>query len=458
MIVYFRLATDSFLVLGKTDGVIYDLGRNRLLLLDPGAAALVKRCESNQPTDDLEPGSAEMALLDKLVQRGVGNFLPSPHFVEKLQFQSPVRFQGIAADPPRFDRLTLQITDRCGLACKTCRLEGHQATWQPCTACLMRALPGERAHPSGDDFDALFDDLRRLEFKNLHLRGGDPLAEPDLLADLLRRAAARYPELIIFVTTPGEGRLPNLATVPSQVRFNVVLLGTSAKDYEEAAGCGAAWDRVVSNVDSLRAADSQGAGRLLVTILLTETTRARKDELLAFAKDRWGLTPGLAETYPYPLTGWDGPPRFSHVGPRAKPVAPFRDTWEFFFRAYNNTCLFGGVDLGLDGGFRPCAWVDEVFGHWPAESLHTAMSRPQPYHYWELTKEGIEGCRECALRYACADCTVAELDGQLLPGVRDMYCPLNLSEDLASGRVRPVLGPAEFIEEIVLAEGSGHRG
>jgi len=135
--------------------------------------------------------------------------------------------------------------------------------------------------------------------------------------------------------------------------FNVVILRVSADDYERVGGSGAAWEEVVANVDTLKAAGFGESGRLTVTIQLMLPTRHRSREIASFVRHRWAIDRGVAETYFYALPG-DERPRFSHVGLRTKAVAPFRDVGEFFFCAYNNTCLHGAVDLGLDGQFRPC--------------------------------------------------------------------------------------------------------
>ena len=253
------------------------------------------------------------------------------------------------------------------------------------------------------------------------------------------------------------GTAPDLAPA-ARLKFNVTLMGASGEDYERVSGRGSVWEDVLANIDTLKAAGYAESGRLTLTLLLTPATRRRKNEIMTFVSERWGLVPGVAEAYPYPLAPSEERPSFSHVEARIKPIAPFRDVGEFFFRAYNNTCLHGAVDLGVDGSFRPCGWIDEVFGHWPADSLHTAMSKPQPYYYWELTKESIEGCRDCALRFACTDCTVAELDGQALLGIKGMYCPFDSEEDPDEGAVPSVAAPEGYVHVIALGDGGGDRG
>lgn len=452
---YFRLVPDCFLVPGNRWAAVYDLRHGRLFLADGRAADLLAHCERGEAVDDFPPDSPEGKLLRWLVAEGLGDFLPTRHFVERLQLYSPIRFQGIAADAPNFSRLSFQITDKCGLTCEVCGAEGNKALWQPCATCLMRVPVGDRGSYEEDDLDRLIDDLRRMEFKTLHLRGGNPLYEDGLLLRLIERVHARYPNLNLLVTTPGQGRLADLASWAC-LRFNVVLLGASADDYERVGGAGAAWEEVVANVDTLKAAGFAESGRLTVTIQLTLATRHRSREIASFVRHRWAIDPGVAEAYPYPVPG-DEHPRFSHVGPRTKPITPFRDVGEFFFRAYNNTCLHGAVDLGLDGLFRPCHWAGEAFGCWPSDTLRTAMAKPQPYYYWELTKEGIEACRRCALRYACADCTVAELDGEALRGIREMYCPLDPGGDMNDGVVPSVSAPDGYVQVLTLGNGGGDR-
>lgn len=452
--IYFRLAPDCFLIAGPRDAAIYDLGHQRLYILNPDAAALLRRCERNEPVDPTEE-TAEMLLLQAMADQGLGFFLAKPHFVEKLQLQSPVRFKGIGADPPRFERLSWQITRRCNFSCRHCGAKVRPVTWQACSTCLMRGDTSvSHGVPSWNSemLNRLLDDLAAMEFRTLHLRGGNPLLEEELLREIADRVERGRLSLTLMVTTPGVGRFAGLLGRRA-VRFNIVLLGTSPADYAITTGDPGAWREIQRSVQEVQRADSLFS----ITLLLTPETRGRKEENVSYIQKTWGVTPIIAEAYPYSYFTSTGAetPRFTHVGPSAKPLFPFRDQGEFFFRTTNNTCLAGTVDLGPHGCFRPCAWLDEVLGRWPADTLHAVMSRPQTYHYWELIKDNISSCKNCPLRYACADCTAVELEGERLPAVKKAYCPFEPEKGDGTAAVERPWEPREFVRKIVLSNLGG---
>lgn len=289
-----------------------------------------------------------------------------------------------------------------------------------------------------------------MEFRTLYIRGGNPLLEGELLHEIADRVEHNCPGLTLMVTTPGVGPLGGLLGRHA-IRFNLVLLGTSLADYSTTVGDRGAWKEVRSGVNEVYKA----GGPFSITLLLTPETRARKAESISYIQKTWGVAPIVAEAYPYHYLTSTGAetPRFTHVGPLAKPLFPFRDQGEFFFRASNNTCLAGMVDLGHDGCFRPCAWLDEILGQWPADSLHAVMSRPQVYYYWELTKENIAARKNCPLRYACADCTAVEMEGERRPVVKEAYCPFDPEAADSPAAVDRPWEPREFVRKIVLSSG-----
>jgi len=80
---------------------------------------------------------------------------------------------GLHGDPPRLLDLTVQLTDRCNLACPTCNRTSFTDGDMP----LERVL-------------ALVTEAATLGCRNLHLTGGEPTVHPDLPA-VVRFAVAR---------------------------------------------------------------------------------------------------------------------------------------------------------------------------------------------------------------------------------------------------------------------------
>ena len=79
--------------------------------------------------------------------------------------------------------------------------------------------------------------------------------------------------------------------------------------------------------------------------------------------------------------------------------------YNFFTKSlHGHTCLHGKLAVGADGLVRPCVMYRFPVGTWQDVQLcglNNVMN-----DIWHLTKDKIEGCRDCAMRYACFDCRV----------------------------------------------------
>ncbi|WP_148233416.1 SPASM domain-containing protein [Pyrococcus sp. NA2] len=87
-------------------------------------------------------------------------------------------------------------------------------------------------------------------------------------------------------------------------------------------------------------------------------------------------------------------------------------------------CLAGLVAISPEGFVTPCPLLRKfIVGDITRESLKTIIKKQRLKKFWKLTKDKIEFCSRCNLRYACHDCRALEYmaTGELL-GME--FCPL----------------------------------
>lgn len=71
---------------------------------------------------------------------------------------------------------------------------------------------------------------------------------------------------------------------------------------------------------------------------------------------------------------------------------------------YNN-CLYGKIVILKDGSIKNCPLSHKIYGTVFAEqSLRDVIESEDFQSYWTLSKDKVEGCMDCELRYACLDC------------------------------------------------------
>lgn len=103
------------------------------------------------------------------------------------------------------------------------------------------------------------------------------------------------------------------------------------------------------------------------------------------------------------------------------------------FHAYNkykvvNGCLYKKVSIDEFGEVRNCPSQSISFGNIQEKSLLEIVSTEKFRKLWYLTKDNIENCKDCELRYCCTDCRFI-----LENPSNSLSKPLNCKYDIKSG-------------------------
>ncbi|MCP4148560.1 MAG: radical SAM protein [bacterium] len=85
-------------------------------------------------------------------------------------------------------------------------------------------------------------------------------------------------------------------------------------------------------------------------------------------------------------------------------IQPFH----FFYSRVYNPCLGHKVAVDTDGAVKPCLWADEVLGNVGDDNIKAMIVAGKFDKYWDLTKDKVDVCMNCDLRYACNDCPITE--------------------------------------------------
>ncbi|UKB84598.1 grasp-with-spasm system SPASM domain peptide maturase [Chryseobacterium sp. MEBOG06] len=70
----------------------------------------------------------------------------------------------------------------------------------------------------------------------------------------------------------------------------------------------------------------------------------------------------------------------------------------------HNSCLHKKIGIDINGNIKNCPLMPESYGNINNSSLEDALAKPDFKRYWNLTKDGIEICKDCEFRYVCTDC------------------------------------------------------
>jgi MoaA/NifB/PqqE/SkfB family radical SAM enzyme len=416
---YFSLDNDCFLIEGSRDAALYDVTGHCVYLLDEAAHRILRLFEDKSPLDSEWLGPAGQKFLEFLCREGLGFFDDSPAFEDK--FVAPARLstlKGLAA-PPSYRLADWSITQSCDVGCSFCPLDTNGLSWQACTTCVRKAAVAENSEL--DKYTAsLVDQIAELGISRLHIRGGNPLLAWDRLNSIIHEAE-RHPKLIIIVTTPGTGCSTKqlLALCDCQnVRLNLVLFATTT---ETAKSTGR--ERVMAHQFTLLRELSQRRVRFSVSILLTSATCSERERMSTSMQENWHLKPWISEIYTAD-EAMDGI-SFSHLSPGSRLLTCWRSLEDLYTRALFSTCLRGRLQINPDGSINPCAAVDENCGQIVDGDLGAALKAETLYELWTFSKNDVQPCNCCALRYLCLDCAAAEIKCKLQVAAVRHFCPFD---------------------------------
>lgn len=83
------------------------------------------------------------------------------------------------------------------------------------------------------------------------------------------------------------------------------------------------------------------------------------------------------------------------------------EIYDFFYNQHFNPCLGQQVAVDCGGEIKPCLWWDTSLGTIGENNLIDMINTEALDEYWKLTKDKINVCKNCELRYFCPDCRMS---------------------------------------------------
>lgn len=76
----------------------------------------------------------------------------------------------------------------------------------------------------------------------------------------------------------------------------------------------------------------------------------------------------------------------------------------------HNNCLNKKISVDRNGLIKNCPSMQQSFGHIANTSLQQALACNGFKKLWSISKDDIEGCKDCEFRYICTDCRAYTVD------------------------------------------------
>jgi radical SAM protein with 4Fe4S-binding SPASM domain len=391
-----------FVVTGRLRSALYLRGRGQAVPLSPARLAVLRSLADGalpSPSALGLPRSEINLSLRWLLDHGaIGRGARG-----RASLAPPIKADASLA-PEAFSHVWLEMTNSCNLTCQHC-YAGSSPT---------ASRTGEL---TAAEWIAVCDKLVAHGTTQLTFIGGEPLVRKHVVREIalhLRRTGSAV-KLRIF---------SNLTILPHDedwlaffadagIHFGTSLYGHDADTHDGMTRMAGSWRRTVDNIRRLRAAGLPVFAGYYFKAPPDDAEHAAAE---AFLRDDLGLTEYAIET-PAAVGRAQAMGLEGERGVNTLPAVKWMSEPTDHALEGRHNCFADVLTVKPDGTITPCIMQREHdLGNLVEQPLDALWANAEYQRFRALSKDSIDGCRECEFRYACFDCRPAAIgdSGDLL--------------------------------------------
>lgn len=358
----FRLADDVRLVAGALEWAIYKLDGHDIIRITPDEGRRIQN-------DSLNDSS-----IRQLIDAGI--FCTNG---ESTSSSTRTSADG-ESDSVLFRSAWLELTNVCNLSCSHCYMNANQVMSK-----------------SKTNWWNVLEYLAEHHCQQAIFIGGEPLCDSEFLkyVEFSKRIA---PQMRLCVVTNGtlwdESLLNRMKELDVFMKFS--MLGSNPERHDGVTGVSGSFDSAVKNLDL---AIRLGI-RFEIATTLVPSSNETAESMERFIAARFGkVKHSIARVRPQGRQLTCGNPS-TICSEKQLAVHISRKFFDLAKRLH--PCLYGKAAFSYSGIVHPC--IMSRFEKIDVETVLKQKPSDVFRQWWTLTKDKIDGCRKCALRYACFDC------------------------------------------------------
>ncbi len=361
------ISNNARIVLGKEEAAIYQFDKKQIIRVNLNVA---EKITSNRLTK-----AQKLQLLNEGII--------SPKAIDEHEHLKEATSESI-------DKAWLELTANCNHRCIHCYVGNEQQ---------------EKGHvftplDQGKWFQVI-DYLKQWNCKDIVLIGGEPLICPILFKVIryIRKINGGMVNIVLVTngTLLTDSKLKELKKMDVCIKF--AILGPCAAVHDSITQVKGSFNKVVKTIHKA----IQYKLKYDIGVTLLPTTEKYKDKILSFCRCTFHITTAKI--------------KFSYARPQGRCNSSIAEnctlhTNDFLVHKISkdyfsssqrhHTCLFKKIAISYTGKIYPCIMTHYVFKK--TDDIFYVNPFKAFQEWWFLTKDKIEGCKNCALRYACFDC------------------------------------------------------
>ena len=399
---YLRLNNLTFFVKGN-QSILYNIHNKNIIILDEISRLFIEHCENNYLVENFPSYAflrnqivefiSEMQNLDMVI------LTKEKIHIEKYRYRSPVEGIGFLAPPPVINSVYIQKNQSCDKSCEFCGNKNYKI-WMGCESCIdVSKKQHEISLPPIVEF------INKARPREVIIRGGNPFKDREKLRLLFDRISCNI-GIAVSIDIVEKDNISYLKEIyGGRIFFNMIFINDEDLSKEQEY-----------LLEYLR--ESQ------IPYYITLYANCRNKIHILQKKDiiekQFNVSVAICE-----ILDTRKDEQVLHITNEEKPVFMYQDARVFFDRQSNNSCLNGKVAIDICGNILPCPMINVPIGNIYNQSYEEIIGNGKLFDFWKLTKEKIEHCKNCGMRFHCSDCSVFEMFTD-----PDKWCPHNKNKSL----------------------------
>jgi radical SAM protein with 4Fe4S-binding SPASM domain len=420
-----RVNPGVFVVTGRLRSALYLRGRGQAVPLSSARLAVLRSL-----ADGVLPSPSGLGLTRGEVNLSL-RWLLDHGAIDRgargcASLDPPVK-AGASFAPEAFSHVWLEMTNSCNLACQHC-YAGSSPT---------ASRTGEL---TAAQWIVVCDKLIGHGATQFTFIGGEPLVRKHVVREIALHLRGKGSPVRLRIFS-------NLTILPydrdwltffanAGIHFGTSLYGRDAGTHDNMTRVIGSWRKTVDNIRRLRAA---GLPVFVGFYFKTSPDVVERAAAEVFLRDDLGLTEYVIDT-PAAVGRAQAMGLGGEGGLNTLPLVKWISEQTDYSLEGRHNCFADVLAVKPDGTITPCIMQREHdLGNLVEQPLDELWANAEYQRFRTLSKDSIDGCRECEFRYACFDCRPAAIgdSGNLLAKPDCGYDPRRPLGDML-GHGRPV--------------------
>lgn len=388
---YFVLNKNVILVKGFNRGLIQDLNNKKIYSIDKESKEYIYKLKQGITIDEAlmnEPDKKSfMCYLNLMVEKKIG------YYSDEKKKSGPYDYKKLIKR--ELSTVWFELRKSCNLKCCHCYMDSNCQKDKEMDVLTL------------DEWKSIIDQLKFYKPKRIILIGGEPLLFKDIERLIIYcRKVLPESELVLYsnITLLDD----KLIDILSQNLVKVVTSIYSNKEsvHDKVTGYSGSFKKTVFNIKRLRERNIFVKANIVVMKYNCDNISEISDFTynLTGIKSNIDIVRDVGESKKFLI------PKELEIPMdriRTKPVFNGIDTNEFIRNYSGNSCWQGKINIECDGSITPCIMEDKFKNkryNIRLQSLDKILEEYLIPHFWNISRDYIEVCKDCEYRYVCKDC------------------------------------------------------